>query len=278
MKLIMTLLVRDEEDILAANIDYHRARGVDFFVVTDNRSEDRTAEILLDYQRQGILEYLYEPSDDYSQHAWVTAMARRACNLHGADWVINNDADEFWWPGRHDTLKELLTLVPQSVEAVVAPRSNFLPAALEARQPFYESMVIRERESFVAPEIPLPPKVCHRARPDVEVSQGNHSVSIDGCRIEPARADLSILHFPMRTLAQFENKIIKGGQAYERNTTLSPEVGWTWRSLYAQHRSGALQAYFSEKVPTTEALSRGLRDGTLVADHRLRDFMRTLVK
>lgn len=278
MKLVMTLLVRDEEDILAANIDYHRARGVDFFVVTDNRSEDRTAEILLEYQARGILEYLYEPSDDYSQHAWVTAMARRACLLHGADWVINNDADEFWWPGSHDTLKDLLALVPPSVEAVVASRSNFVPVLLAAEQPFYERMVIRERESFAAPNIPLPPKVCHRARPGVEVSQGNHSVSIDGCRIEPALADLSIFHFPMRTLAQFENKIIKGGQAYERNTTLAPGVGWTWRSLYAQHRSGSLRAYFTEKILTTEALSQGLRDGTLIADHRLRDFMRTLVE
>ncbi len=32
---MMTLLVRNEEDVLAANLDYHLAQGVDQFIVTD---------------------------------------------------------------------------------------------------------------------------------------------------------------------------------------------------------------------------------------------------
>ena len=47
MKLVMTLLVRDEEDILAQNLEHHLAQGVDFFVVTDNGSIERTPDILL---------------------------------------------------------------------------------------------------------------------------------------------------------------------------------------------------------------------------------------
>ena len=38
MRLVMTLLVRDEEDIVRANVDFHLARGVDFVIATDNRS------------------------------------------------------------------------------------------------------------------------------------------------------------------------------------------------------------------------------------------------
>jgi hypothetical protein len=38
MKLVMTLLVRDEQDILADNLDFHLAQGVDEVIVTDNGS------------------------------------------------------------------------------------------------------------------------------------------------------------------------------------------------------------------------------------------------
>jgi hypothetical protein len=37
MQLVMTLLVRDEEDVLRANIDFHREQGVDFFIFNDNK-------------------------------------------------------------------------------------------------------------------------------------------------------------------------------------------------------------------------------------------------
>ena len=40
MKLVMTLLVRDEADIVDAQIAYHLDAGVDLVVATDNRSED----------------------------------------------------------------------------------------------------------------------------------------------------------------------------------------------------------------------------------------------
>ena len=96
MKLVMTLLVRDEQDIIRENIEYHLAQGVDFFIATDNRSVDATTNILKEYEARGLLHYIYEGSDDYSQHAWVTRMARMAYKEFGADWVINNDADEFW--------------------------------------------------------------------------------------------------------------------------------------------------------------------------------------
>jgi hypothetical protein len=69
MKLVMTLLARDEEDILASNLDFHVAHGVDFFIATDNLSVDRTSEILRSYERRGLLHYIYQSEDDYSQGA-----------------------------------------------------------------------------------------------------------------------------------------------------------------------------------------------------------------
>ncbi len=50
MKLVMTLLVRNEEEILEANLDYHLAQGVSFVIVTDHGSTDATPEILEGYE------------------------------------------------------------------------------------------------------------------------------------------------------------------------------------------------------------------------------------
>ena len=49
----MTLVVRDEADILDAQIAYHLNAGVDFVIAIDHRSVDGTTEILESYARAG---------------------------------------------------------------------------------------------------------------------------------------------------------------------------------------------------------------------------------
>ena len=61
MKLFMTLLVQDEADILALNLEHHLAQGIDHFIVTDNRSVDATASILEEYSLRGLLSLIHEP-------------------------------------------------------------------------------------------------------------------------------------------------------------------------------------------------------------------------
>ena len=125
MKLAMTLLARDESDIIGANLEFHIAQGVDFVLATDNLSEDRTGDILREYEARGLLHYIFEPNDNYNQHEWVTRMARMAYCEFGADWVINNDADEFWWPENGD-LKATLKLLSCEANLLRAHRHNFV--------------------------------------------------------------------------------------------------------------------------------------------------------
>ncbi len=126
MKLVMTLLVRDEADIVDAQIAFHLDAGVDFVVATDNRSEDGTTEILERYAREGMLHLIREPGDDLRQSEWVTRMARLAATEFGADWVINADADEFWWPRGGDS-RASSRAVPDRFGVVRGAWRNFVP-------------------------------------------------------------------------------------------------------------------------------------------------------
>jgi glycosyltransferase involved in cell wall biosynthesis len=267
MKLVMTLLVRDEQDIVRENLDFHLAQGVDELIVTDNGSQDATVEILREYESRGVVRLLLEPTDDYSQGRWVTRMARLAAT-EGADWVINNDADEFWWP-RAGSLKSIFEQLGGEVGLVVARRQNFVPRPEDGRS-FWERMTLRERESLNPLGKPLPPKLAHRADPEIAVAQGNHKV--EGAQLGERLDDgsIEILHFPMRTYAQFENKIVKGGRAYGRNRELPQRTGRTWRRLYEAWEEGRLRDHYDGNV-----VAEGSR-ADLVEDTRLRDFLRGL--
>jgi hypothetical protein len=266
VKLVMTLLVRDEQDIIGEHLDFHLAQGVNQVIVTDNGSEDATLDILREYETRGEVSVIHEPSDDYSQGRWVTRMARMAAADLGADWVINSDADEFWWP-RSGTLETTFRALDDRVGLVVARRTNFVPQPEDDR-PFWERMTVRERESLNPVGKPLPPKLAHRAHPEIEVVQGNHRVRGPALGERLDDGSIEILHFPMRSYAQFENKIVKGGAAYARNRELPEKIGRTWRRLYEVWQRGELPAHYAESVVS----DAGRQD--LIEDTRLRDYLR----
>ena len=61
MKLVMTLLVRDETDVVDAQISFHLDAGVDYVIATDNRSQDGTTESR-GYAREGDLHLIESPA------------------------------------------------------------------------------------------------------------------------------------------------------------------------------------------------------------------------
>ena len=271
VRIVMTLLVRDEEDILDDVLRFHFAQGIDHMIVTDNRSIDRTPEILARHAEEGRVSVINEPSDDYDQTAWVTRMARLAASEQGADWVINADADEFWWPKNGD-LRSTLAAVPADINAIEVDRANFVPTADEAA-PVHQRMIVRETLSRNIFGDPLQPKVCHRAELEVVVDQGNHEVELPDLRLHPGPAPIFILHFPLRSYRQFEHKIVVGGQAYERNDKMPWPAGSGWRLRYEDYKAGRLRAFWDGEVLDDAAIQRGIGEGRLTVDRRLQAFL-----
>lgn len=273
MKLVMTLLVRDEEDIIDWNIRYHMSRGVERFIVTDNRSMDETAEILRKYERVGVLTYIYEETDDYSQDLWVSRMARLAHDQFQPDWILHCDADEFWWPERFSDLASALATVPSEARAISVARHNFVGPAHSRDEPFFERMLFRQRVSVNALGDSLPPKIAHRCLVDPQLDPGNHGISDGPVRIYPADFDgVSIRHFPARTPAQFQNKIALGGAAIKRNSRLPTAVG-TWRSMHTDLVEGRFESVHARHFVNPDDSGAG---AALVEDRTFRDYLRSL--
>ena len=74
----MTMLVKDESDIVENNIRYHASKGVDGFIVMDNGSTDGTLDILQALTKEFDLDVISNPEATYQQSRWMTELARLA--------------------------------------------------------------------------------------------------------------------------------------------------------------------------------------------------------
>jgi glycosyltransferase involved in cell wall biosynthesis len=272
MRLILTVLLRDNDDIIRTNIDYHLAMGVDHVIVTDNLSTDDTRTIVRQYVDRGVATLLEEPADNYAQSAWVTRMARLASSDLAADWVIHADADEFWWPSDGD-LKRALASVSAETGVIRAGRVNFLPMRTGCG-PFWRTMVWREACGRNALGEPLPGKVAHRAAADVVVDAGNHGATAPSLGPLAAEDGITVFHFPYRSYSRFRDKIRLGGAAFARNKQIPPEIGHVWRRLYELEQRGGLEAWYGRLLHGDDPdLPASVALGEVVKDTRLYDFL-----
>ena len=275
MTLVMTLLARDEADVIDSWLSFHLNAGADFVVATDNRSQDGTTDVLERYAGEGHVHLIRENGDDLRQDEWVTRMARLAATEFGADWVINSDADEFWWP-RGASLAHVLDAVPPRYGTVGAFLRTFAPRP-DSDAPFAERLTVRF--SALAP-INDPAslfkpirKVIHRAHPEIRLSRGNHAV-IDS-PFAPLRGwfPVEVLHFPLRSVTQCEHKARLQGNAWQH-------IDRTPTAYHAQMfealESGTIAQYYEAQVISDAELEEGTPSGRLVVDTRLRDALRRI--
>ncbi len=282
----MTLIVRNEADVVEDNLRYHLAQGVDFFVVLDNGSTDGTIEILERYEREGILKIVRLDGTMLTiQRKGNTRIARLAHEM-GADWVLHNDADEFWWP-MAGNLKDAFERIPDDYGLVLIPRTEFLPQP-DGPESFAERLTVREAR------FRRPPRTAHRAHPMIKL-WSTHPIDVwvkgDGpkpsalvgkpaLRSAPSHREkvglelvmapefpIGILHFPVRTFEQYRKKmrIIDDNRMWGRTDES--------RALQQAYESGRLEEVFENLILDPDAIESGLEEGWLVEDTSFRDYL-----
>jgi hypothetical protein len=280
----MVYKVRDEADIIEQNLRYHRAQGVDLFVIADTGSTDGTLDVLERYERAGLvrLERIGGGIHDMKGGGGEEQITRIAGEM-GADWVIHNDADEFWWPVG-GSLKDVLAAVDEPFGMVLAPRTEFV--ARPGERPFAERMTVREARFL------RPPKSAHRAHPDVNL-RGPHPIEIwvgdspyRGLVGKPVlrtsaehREDdplellmaptfpVGVLHFPVRSFEQYRRRV---EIAYENG-----QLGRNPRSRAVRDAfdEGRLEEVYERLALDDDAVAQGVDQGWLVEETGFRDYL-----
>lgn len=251
-KVIATLLVRDEEEIVLENIDHHIKHGVDAFIVTTHRSTDRTPELIKDHPN--ILAIINEEDPVYNQHVWVTRMAKLAFSYKPA-WVLHIDADEMWYG-----LEKLQSESIFDKYGTIISSNTQIHIALEGLKYGYGSFKCSDMPYYV-PHVPPPPKVIHRPCANVRVGQGNHWVhGVAGPKI--TTKDIVIHHYPIRSYKHFEKKAVDGGKGYE-NFKGARVTGGHWKTWYDIYKRGELPALYRSMVSTQEMVQAGLKSGSI---------------
>lgn len=278
-KLIMVLLCKDEADILDDWFLFHKAMGVDAFIVTDNNSTDGSREILQKYKDKGwILELIDEPSTTIHQADWCNRMILTAKNKYKADWIISSDADEFWYAQslnlKHDIVENgdcnslsvyLKNFIPY------LNSENFInePYFIGRRLHRFEEEKYNIKSKMYSCE-DLTPKVIMKASDYKMIGEGNHKARMYHKR-KSHIADIVVYHYFIRNFKHFNDKVRKGGEAIKNLSNKS--FGTHWRDWYENY-------YLTDKMQVAwneYFLFKRFNDlcniGVIVKDTSIADFM-----
>ena len=281
-RLAMSLLVRDEADIVAENILYHAAQGVSYFVVTDNGSVDGTRATLERLKSRVNLHIIDEPNKTIDQDIWVTRMALWLTQHTDADWVINNDADEFWVTEEGTLIdavsRDLQEAEKSDVGVLYCSRFNYLPVIEDLTSGSYRFYMNRVKvindlgSSRGANKdnvlITLQgEKVMSRLDGLRSVGMGNHGAVHDACSVKSK--NITIAHYPLRDYRQFESKVVNHGTSISNNSRFGPQINWHLRNWYECYKSGVLRAEYNKYVIDSDLLCSLLSDGVIIEDTRL---------
>ncbi|MDH5798083.1 MAG: glycosyltransferase family 2 protein [Paracoccaceae bacterium] len=286
----MTLLVRNEADIVRQNIEFHLSRGVDHVIATDNASSDGTTEILEEFSSLGQLTLIREPSDEYRQKAWVNRMISRAVEMFDEAWIINNDADEFWRPpngpdGRVGNLKEVLA--KSSTPCVICQRANMITSTVRLKNSDWADALLwrstiraKPRPAKLSQSKPLRhPFFCHRlpskvivhSRNLLEVEKGAHSAKFEA-DIKSEDLGVEIFHYPIRSVDEFCTSVTYISKAIMRDPDLKKnQSGKYLRWADILETTGSCKAILEDALPKPSRFWMYRLTRRLIKDVRLRD-------
>jgi len=232
--LTMTILIKNEIDIIEKNIRYHAKKGVDSFVIMDNNSTDGSRELLDELKKEFEITIIDEKGV-YNQAKWMTKLSNIAKEKYNPKWLIPNDADEFWYSEK--SLKEVL---PNKGAVLTVDRFNFL--LYEDLDKWYKSEYRVENPIFYRKNTQLDvdkvsivltkisPKVIIKPKGLLWIRGGNHkALHLNNIKDYFKHYDkierfdkIKVYHYPIRSFAQFKSNIENRKKLLEKKAKMGP--------------------------------------------------------
>ena len=283
MKIAACLGVKDDNEMLGPAIAHLRAIGVSRIFAWDAGSTDGSYETLLHEQQADLEIFRYDDTDN-DMTEWHALMARiiRTAESEGCDWILFQDADEFWLPetGRldaslSDTKVDVLNVTRLNVplkDGAANASFPLIPAAYDdlmlfARaDPGFRDTLINDPRAAWVRMVPLP-KIIARPKSIDTTSLGNH-FHVARAGIAPSERtprNLVIAHFPFTTPERFHRKMVNMRVFLENHpTSFDGDTAWHWKRWIANASDDEFEAEFGRNDLDAATFAR-LRDNGTIA-------------
>ena len=291
MKLVVTLLVGNEIELIDAHINYHLGLGACGMVIADICSTDGTTERLAHYARDPRLvirrfeeESLFDAQGMHMSDVWSWTLDA-ARGRFAPDWVVRLDADEFLMPKSPDL--EQAFLAHRDDAAVCVPRYN---AVFRAGPPptFAGPLSYRDLAGQAVVSKPVPPdmaragqsaalplnmtsiisKVAVRPERVANFTMGGHG-AVDAAGSDIAMKvsqTLSIVHYWFTTLSRFQRKsafLLDFEQRFRRYMPQDAGPQWSYWARTALKGPEAVSTEFARQFLDPDMLARLVAEGVV---------------
>jgi hypothetical protein len=264
MRIVASVGVKDEAELIERTIAHLRAIGVDLIIVCDKYSTDGTAELLQSYSSADDL-WFFQMSDQETYERFVGTTLEWV-NRSEADWVIFLDADEF--PiAASGSLKDCAALeqadvvqvdrfnIPLGIDGPLMP-ADLVPSHYEQLllvagfiPDFWNHLEKNPQTSWMRSRVA--PRVLARPERIKGLVLGAHDiVPTDQAPLRRSTpSDLLVAHLPFTTPARFARKVANIRSVLTTHDELFGEdAALHWRRWAALPDRGSLDEEFDRMI------------------------------
>jgi hypothetical protein len=290
MRILASLGVKDEVELLPLALDHLRRIGVDLVIALDWGSTDGSLELLEAAQARGDVVLVPfaeldrvpvidgEP-DSFTDGPWARTPLTLARDL-GADWLIFLDTDEFWLPAG-GSLRPLAQHAESDVVIVdrrnvpYGPDGPYMPIPTDVEDygqvmlfgdqgPSRHDLETDPAIAWIASRVL--PKVMVRPELVAQTAPGEHDVlPLPGISVRRGVAhDIVIAHLPITTWRRFQRRVANIRQTIERYPGYFAHHGWHWVRFAELEATGRLHDEWERGCLPPATMRRMVGEGAVI--------------
>ena len=286
-KIVLAVGVYDNADILREFIDWHYHLGIDFAIAYDYGSQDGSRDILADYARRKLVDWITIPDKNYARFDPFTRIAERARDDFAADWIIVVDTDEFVCQPYYGLRTALERARDHDMTVITMPGFNMTGPPLAAGGSAPEALTLRidrslqeTSEQALSGDLPVPyvfirqqTKTIVQASALIDYTTGGHLARHASGRSAEIPG-LSFRHYPFRGYESFEMKVRNSAAWLDGNPELTAGLAWHWRHWVRQYRAGRLPEEHAAQFVSAARAAELVREGVCTVDETVSSWAR----